>query len=78
MLVVSLGGIVGISQGVVVPVGQAVPLTVQLSTPAPIGGTTVMLASSDPTILAVPPSVFIGANSSSVQVYRQRGLPRGR
>ncbi len=68
VLVVPLGGI-SISQGLTVPSGQSLPLTVQLSTPAPVDGVTIMLASSDPTILTVPLSVFIPQGARSAQTH---------
>jgi PKD domain len=75
VLVVPLGGI-SISQGLTVPSGQSLPLTVQLSTPAPVDGVTIMLASSDPTILTVPLSVFIPQGARSAQT-RVTGLAIG-
>lgn len=68
MLVVPLGGI-SISQGLTVPFGNSIPLIVQLSTPAPVDGVTITLASSDHTVLNVPLSVFIqpGAKTPAVQ-----------
>jgi hypothetical protein len=39
--------------------------TVGLATPAPTGGTTVSLTSSDPSTAQVPPSVFIAAGNST-------------
>jgi hypothetical protein len=57
VLVVSLGGI-GFPQGssLTVPFGQSVPLNVQLSTPAPVDGTTVTLTSSAPGTVAISPT----------------------
>jgi len=39
--------------------------TVGLATPAPAGGTTVSLTSSDPSVAQVPPSVQVGAGNSA-------------
>ena len=47
ILVVSLGGI-ALPSGVIAPDGQAVAFNIQLQFPAPVDGTTVTLASSDP------------------------------
>ena len=61
MLVAMLGGI-GLPSGVTVGMGQSVPFAIQLQFSAPVDGTTVTLASGDPTTLTVAPtSVFIAA-----------------
>ncbi len=51
-------------------VGQTVSLGVSLFTPAPVGGVTIALGSSDATVLTVTPSVFIpaGGTSTTAQV----------
>ncbi len=64
VLVVSLGGI-AISQSLTVPFGQSVPLNVQLSTPAPLGGATISLTSTDVSTLTVTPTVFIPQGSTT-------------
>jgi hypothetical protein len=64
ILVVLLGGI-AVSTGVTVPPGQSTVLGVQLSTPAPVGGVTVTLTSSNTNQLTVSPSVFIAQGSTS-------------
>jgi hypothetical protein len=64
ILVVQLGGI-AVSQGVTVAPGQSTALGVQLSTPAPVGGVTITLTSSDTNLLTVSPSVFIAAGSTT-------------
>jgi hypothetical protein len=63
VLVVQLGGI-AVSTGVTVAPGQSAPLGVQLSTPAPVGGVTVTLTSTNPGQLTVSPSVFIAQGST--------------
>ncbi len=66
VLVVALGGI-AFPQGssLTVAFGQSVPLNVQLSTPAPVGGTTISLSSTNPSILIVTPTVFIPQGSTT-------------
>jgi Putative Ig domain/PKD domain len=64
ILVVSLGGI-AVTQGVTVPPGQSTALGVQLSTPAPVGGVTVTLTSSNINQLTVSPSVFIAQGTTT-------------
>ncbi len=64
VLVVLLGGI-AVSSGVTVAPGQTIPLGVQLSTPAPVGGVTVTLTSTSPSQLTVSPSVFIAQGATT-------------
>jgi hypothetical protein len=45
--------------------GASVQGTVGLVTPAPVGGTTVFLSSSDPSLAQVPPSVDVAAGNST-------------
>jgi hypothetical protein len=45
--------------------GQSLRSTVGLVTPAPAGGVTVSLSSSDPSVAQVPPSVHIAAGNSA-------------
>jgi hypothetical protein len=66
ILVVQLGGI-AVTQGVTVAPGQSTVLGVQLSTPAPVGGVTVTLVSSDTNILTVSPTVFIAGPTGGGQ-----------
>ena len=64
ILVVNLGGI-ALPTGLSVAPGQSTALSVTLSTPAPTDGVTVALASSDPSILGVSPSVFIAPGATT-------------
>ena len=64
ILVVNLGGI-ALPTGLAVAPGQSTALSVTLSTPAPTDGVTVALASSDPSILGVSPSVFIAFGATT-------------
>jgi hypothetical protein len=48
-----------------VKAGSSVTGTVRLSAPAPAGGATVMLASSNPALVSVPASVVVAAGASS-------------
>ncbi len=68
ILVVQLGAI-GLQANVVVGPGQSAPLNVMLSSPAPDGGETVTLGSSNSKTLTVTPSVFIpkGATTPATQ-----------
>jgi hypothetical protein len=67
LLVVLLGGIV-VAEGVTVAPGQSVPLNVQLSSPAPVDGVTVTLASSSPGTLTVSPATVSIAPRSTTPV----------
>ena len=49
--------------------GASVQGTVGLVTPAPVGGTTVFLTSSDPSLAQVPPSVDVAAGNSTEQFH---------
>jgi hypothetical protein len=63
--VVMLGGI-SLPTGFTVPYGHSASLNVKISTPAPVGGVTVSLASSDTSTLTVTPSsVFIKFGSTA-------------
>ena len=64
ILVVTLGGI-SVATGVVVAPGQSTPLGVQLSSPAPVGGVTVTLTSSNTSQLTVSPTVFIAQGATT-------------
>jgi hypothetical protein len=67
VLVVSLGGI-SFPQGsnFTLPFGQSVPLKMQLSTPAPVGGTTIALTTTDSSILSVTPATaFVPQGSTT-------------
>jgi hypothetical protein len=69
-LTVGALGTITLQSGVTVSVGQSVSLGVSLFTPAPVGGVTIALVSSDTTTLTVTPSVFIpaGGTSTTAQV----------
>ena len=67
--VTSLGAI-SLQSGAVVGVGQTVNFGVTLITPAPVGGVTVNLVSSDPR-LTVTPSVFIKEGATAPDVSAQ-------
>ena len=63
-LSVASGGLISLPAGLVVGLTQSVSYSVVLPEPAPLGGTTVLLNSSDPTILTISPtSVVIPAGS---------------
>lgn len=64
VLVVNLGGII-VANNVIVAPGQSTPLSVTLSSPAPVDGATVKLVSGDPTIFTVTSSVFIAAGATT-------------
>ncbi len=67
--VTSLGAI-SLQSGAVIGVGQTVNFGVTLITPAPVGGVTVNLVSSDPR-LTVTPSVFIKEGATAPDVSAQ-------
>jgi hypothetical protein len=48
-----------------VKLGSSVTATVRLSAPAPVGGATVILASSNPAVASVPASVVVAAGTTS-------------
>jgi hypothetical protein len=70
VLVVNLGGI-ALPTGLTVAPGQSAALSVTLSTPAPVDGVTVTLASSDTGILGVTPSVFISPGAMTPSTAAQ-------
>jgi hypothetical protein len=68
LLVVMLGGI-SISNNLVVPLGQSVPLNIQLSSPAPPDGVTITLQSGNANTLSVSPTtVTISARATAPAV----------
>jgi len=66
--VITLGSIAISPQSLTVPFGQSIPLNVQLSTPAPVGGAHIFLTSTDSTTLTVTPSVLIQEGSTTPSV----------
>jgi len=71
ILVVMLGSI-SISNNLTVPAGQSVPLTIQLSSPAPVGGVTITLQSGNTNKLTVSPTtVSIDARATTPSVAPQ-------
>lgn len=57
-------GQIGIPANVSVPLSQSVVFTVNLPSPAPPGGTTITLTSSNSSIVSVTPSVFVPYNAT--------------
>ena len=70
ILVVNLGGVF-LPSGLAVAPGQSAALSVTLTTPAPVDGVTVTLASSDTGILGVTPSVFIAPGATTPSTAAQ-------
>ena len=70
VLVANLGAI-ALQSNVSVTAGQSAPLSVSLSTPAPTGGVTIALSSSDTSKVTVSPSVFIEAGATLPAVAPQ-------
>ncbi len=58
-----LGAIV-IDTGVTLGPNRSAPITIRLVTPAPAGGVTISLSSSDPSTVSITPSVFIPFRAS--------------
>ena len=64
ILVVLLGSIVLPSNLTIAP-GSPSVLDVKLALPAPVGGVTITLTSSDPSVLTVPPNIFIAQGATA-------------
>jgi hypothetical protein len=71
MLTVSPSGAISIQQGLAVGVGQAMTLRVSLISPAPVGGVTVSLVSSDTNRLTVTPSITFSQGATLPDVPAQ-------
>src|SRR6056297_2592865 len=62
---------------VAVPAGWTEPVTISLAQPAPAGGRTIELSSSDESLFTVPASVFV-AEGDNVAGFEVAGIAQGR
>ncbi len=70
-ILVSVLGAIGLSQNIAVAPGQSAPITVTLSSPAPSGGETITLTSSDASKVTVTSPVVIPAGATTPAVQPQ-------